>query len=199
MPKNINQTPALPSNLHTTKRLPDSLVQLIRETYREAEFKFRPAPVPVGQRAVAERYLADLEHEIRPADRDWLVGRILALLAHYWMPDMSETLQQAVGNDWANVLGKMPRQAIEAACREYLSTDTRARPTPGQVLKLAEAEIAEQIEQRYRLRACLHYERPAERERRAATVTMAEALAAGEAAKTHLRAAIAEEESDATQ
>lgn len=151
--------------------------------------------MPNGLRAVAERAATDLDYELRPAERDWLVARILTLLAHYWMPDMSENLQTAVGNDWANILGKMPRQAIEAACREYLLTDTRARPTPGQILKLAEATIAEQSERRYRLRKCLEY-RPGNREeiRRGGTVTMAEALASGEAAKAHLRAKIAEEE-----
>lgn len=70
---------------------------------------------------------------------------------------MDETLQHAVGSDWANILGSMPRQAIEAACMSYASTPTRARPTPGQILELAQETIADRTRERERLTVCLTY------------------------------------------
>ena len=149
--------PDQPESHPTTKPLPDSVRLLLKETYREAEYRWRPAPVPAHHRTTAQRYLSDLEYELQPAERSWIVARVITLLAHYWMPDMDETLQQAVGSDWANILGSLPRHAIESGCISYASTSTRARPTPGQILELAQATVAARIRDRDRLVECLAY------------------------------------------
>jgi hypothetical protein len=127
-----------------------------RETHWNGErVVWRPQPVPDGQHHAAQRLLADLDHELRPAERDWISGRIATLLAHYWTPDMPHKLQAAVAGDWVVILGELPRGAIEAACRRYLCGETRARPTPGQIRSLAREEIADELLQRDRLRDCL--------------------------------------------
>ena len=111
--------------------------------------------MPAELRTKAQRALADLDHRLRPADRNWISGRIAALLAHYWMPDMPERMQEAVARDWTDVLGHLPREAIEAACRDYLARDRRTRPVPGEILALAETHIGGDLRNRDRLRACL--------------------------------------------
>lgn len=134
---------------------------MTHEDYVEGDrYVWRPAPVPEDQYHAAQRILADLDKELAPAQRDWISGRIVTLLAHYWTADMPEKLQAAVAVDWVAILGHLPRHAIERACAEYLAGETRWRPTPGQIRTLAEARIADKRRDRDRLAQCLG-EKPA--------------------------------------
>lgn len=63
--------------------------------------------------------------------RQWIAGRILTLLSHYWRDDDPVELTGAIGKDWADVLEGLPRDAIQAASLRYMRTEPRRRPTPG--------------------------------------------------------------------
>lgn len=86
----------------------------------------------------ARRDLTRLERHYRTAARDWLSGRIVVLLSHYFTPDMSEALAVKAIGDWLNVLGGFSAPTIEEACQRYLRSEPRKRPTPGAVYELAE-------------------------------------------------------------
>ena len=160
--KATNQAVAEAENRPMTRCFPASLRPLVtgEKFFNGSDVVERgwlPSPVPESQRTLAQRALSDLDQELRPAERGWISGRVATLLAHYWTPDMGETLQTAVGHDWINILGAFPRHVIEAACVKYLSGNTRARPTPGQILELAQEEVGDQMQQRDRLQACLEF------------------------------------------
>lgn len=151
--------------------------------------------MPKDMHHAAQRILADLDRELAPANREWVSARIVTLLAHYWMPDMPVKLSEAVMGDWIRILGDLPRHAVEAGCQAYLQSETRARPTPGQVRKLALIGVEGKIRDRDRLAQCLDMKQSEQRGgvKRLGAVTRKQALQAAAEAKAHLRAAIAEE------
>lgn len=154
---------------------------------------WRPVPVPDEAKHAAIRAVADLERELSPANREWIAARIMTLLSHYYAPEMPETLQRAVAQDWVHLLAGYPRWAIERACMDYLARDTNKRPSPGQIAGLAELAIGTKGTTLKRLRACLDC-RGAPPVKRGGTVSMSDALKSLEAAKKALRASIAEDE-----
>lgn len=70
--------------------------------------------------------------------RDWIAGRILTLLSHYWRDDDPTELTAAIGRDWANVLEPLSQPDIESACEMYLRNQSRRKPTPGDIYELAQ-------------------------------------------------------------
>ena len=73
----------------------------------------------------------------RAAHREWIGGRAVTLLSHYWRDDDPVELTAAIGQDWADVLAGLPRDAIEQAAIRYLRSEPRKRPTPGAIYALA--------------------------------------------------------------
>lgn len=73
----------------------------------------------------------------REAHREWIGGRALTLLSHYWRENDPAPLTAAIGADWATVLEGMPRDAIQLACIEYQRSEPRRKPTPGAIYQLA--------------------------------------------------------------
>lgn len=69
--------------------------------------------------------------------RQWIGGRILTLLSHYWREDDPVELTGAIGKDWADVLEGLPRDAIQAACLRYMRDEPRRKPTPGAIYAMA--------------------------------------------------------------
>lgn len=45
-------------------------------------------------------------------------------------------------SDWIDVLGDLPKEAVERACRERLRSTSRHRPLPGEIRAAAERHIA---------------------------------------------------------
>lgn len=72
----------------------------------------------------------------RRQHREWIGGRILTLLSHYWRDDDPVELTAAIGKDWADVLEGFPKEAIEAACLRFMRTGKR-KPVPGEIYQLA--------------------------------------------------------------
>lgn len=73
--------------------------------------------------------------------REWIGGRALTLLSHYYRPDDPVELTAAIGQDWAEVLKSLPRESIQKACIEYVRDNPRRRPTPGAIYELASKHI----------------------------------------------------------
>ena len=192
----MSNVTALQSKALTIPNLPRSVASLLAgESFWNGtdvvERSWSATPVPASDRADAETGLAELNKYLAPSNREWLAGRVLTLLSHFYTPDMPEQLHRAVGQDWVDALGEFPRHAVESACREYLSRDSRYRPTPGQIAALAGEVCGKEMKQRDRLSRCLALE-VGERERerggvKSVGVTMEEALATSARAKELLR------------
>lgn len=69
--------------------------------------------------------------------REWLTGRVMTLLSHYYLPDTDPAVIRMAAVDWLDILGPYPQAAIAEACREYLRDEPKARPTPGAIRALA--------------------------------------------------------------
>ncbi len=73
----------------------------------------------------------------RAAHREWIGGRVLTLLSHYWRDDDPIELTAAIGRDWADVLEGLPEEYIQRACLKYLRTEPRRKPTAGAIYQMA--------------------------------------------------------------
>ena len=79
--------------------------------------------------------------EDRAAHREWIGGRVLTVLSHYWRDDDDDVLTGAIAADWADVLEGLPRDAIQKACIQYQRDEPRRKPTPGAIYALARSNI----------------------------------------------------------
>lgn len=75
----------------------------------------------------------------REAHREWIGGRALTLLNHYWREDDPAEMTAAIARDWADVLEGLPREAIHKAAIQYQRDEPRRKPTPGAIYALARA------------------------------------------------------------
>jgi len=71
------------------------------------------------------------------AHREWIGGRVITLLSHYYRPDDPDELTAATGADWVAVLGGLSQQFIAKACVTYLRDNPTRKPTPGAIYDLA--------------------------------------------------------------
>ncbi len=75
----------------------------------------------------------------RAAHREWIGGRAITLLSHYWRDDDPVELTAAIGKDWADVLEGIPQEFLERACVQYLRENPDRKPKPGNIYQLARA------------------------------------------------------------
>ena len=73
----------------------------------------------------------------RAAHREWIGGRAITLLSHYWRDDDPVELTAAIGQDWADVLEGLPQEVIQRACIAYQRQEPRRKPTPGAIYQIA--------------------------------------------------------------
>lgn len=71
------------------------------------------------------------------AHREWIGGRAVTLLSHYWRDDDPVELTAAIGADWADVLEGLPGEFIQKACIRYQREEPRRKPTPGAIYQMA--------------------------------------------------------------
>lgn len=61
--------------------------------------------------------------------RKWVASRIAVLLSHYFNTDDAALLRGQAA-DWVQIMMPYSKDEIGAACRDYLETEERKRPTP---------------------------------------------------------------------
>ena len=147
----------MPSLTRSLRRLVEGEKQWNFKIGDIVERGWTPGAVPPPIRSDAESALIEFEKYLAPVDRQWLAGRIMALRAHYWTPDMPDMVRTAAAMDWIAVLSDLPRHAIEAACLEWLKTQ-KWGPKPSEILDLAKVIVGDAMRQRDRLRMCLDYQ-----------------------------------------
>ena len=75
----------------------------------------------------------------RSKHREWIGGRAVTLLSHYWRDDDPTELTAALGADWADVLEGIPAEYIQRACIQYQRDEPRRKPSPAAVYSIAKA------------------------------------------------------------
>jgi hypothetical protein len=106
--------------------------------------------------AVATETLARLRRT--PSDQ-WVLARIAALLAHFYVSDLPPAVMEAIAGDWKAEMHGIPAWAILRATRWWLSSenkDRRKKPMPGDISERARAEMKLVT---YLILACRSYER----------------------------------------
>lgn len=91
--------------------------------------------LPANQKPEWTPSSAELQE--RREHREWIGGRAITLLSHYWRDDDDEALTAAMGQDWADVLEGIPQQFIQKACIQYQRDEPRRKPTPGAIYEIA--------------------------------------------------------------
>lgn len=81
----------------------------------------------------------------RAEHREWIGGRALTLLSHYWRDDDPVELTAAIGADWADVLEGIPQEYIQRACIQYQRDEPRRKPTPGAIYDIARRMIPKPV------------------------------------------------------
>ena len=82
-----------------------------------------------------------------------ILGQVLVLLTHYYMPDLPEEIREAQANDWFEDLAEFGPGVVEVACRQWRRMESW-RPTPADIRDLANRELRrrQHEEQRQRMR-----------------------------------------------
>lgn len=73
----------------------------------------------------------------RSAHREWIAGRAMTLLSHYWRDDDPVELTAAIGRDWADVLEGLPQEYIQRAAIRFQQQGGNRKPTPAAIHALA--------------------------------------------------------------
>lgn len=112
-----------------------------------------PTTISDDDRASARQALVAYEAAMTPAPVDWISGRAATLLSHYFVPDRAVPLAAAAFGDWIDILGDLPRDAVQEACLKWLRTEPRKRPGPGDIRELALRLCGDGLKTLKRLRA----------------------------------------------
>jgi hypothetical protein len=77
---------------------------------------------------------------LREGDPERTMGRIMALLAHFFITPLPEKLHSAVFNDWLMMLEPFPSWAVESACTSWLKYQSK-KPFPRDILTRVREEV----------------------------------------------------------
>ena len=121
-------------------------------------------------------HLAALEELCMPADRGWLLARVLALLSHYRQEANPSQVEFIIAEDWADDLGEYPAWAVEEAARRWRRT-RKFRPAICEIRELAETAMEDFARRRDRLRTVIRAasQRPSPRSEQAPVAEIARA------------------------
>lgn len=67
--------------------------------------------------------------------REWIKGRVITALAHFWREDVDPRLASAMTSDWLNALEKFEQDKIQTAFLKHLEASER-RPTIAGIVSL---------------------------------------------------------------
>jgi hypothetical protein len=78
----------------------------------------------------------------QPASGEWISGRVLVLLSHYFTMQSDAHITAAIAQDWIDILSGYPQWAIDKACKKYLAGPNCSRkPIQGNILQLVKGEM----------------------------------------------------------
>lgn len=80
----------------------------------------------------------------KPAPVEWITGRVVTLLSHYFVAQLEAGQAKAVARDWIETLERYPAWAIAKACRWWLSMENPRKsfkPVPGDIQDRAHREL----------------------------------------------------------
>ncbi len=75
-----------------------------------------------------------------PANGQWIAGRMVTLLSHYFQPGQDAKASAAAGGDWIKILSKYPQCVVEEAADEWMRTKTH-RPTPAHMVGICDRHL----------------------------------------------------------
>lgn len=75
--------------------------------------------------------------EVRKSHREWIAGRVLTLLNHYWREDDPVEMSAAIARDWADVLEGLPQEYIQKAAIRFQQQSGNRKPTPAAIYAMA--------------------------------------------------------------
>ena len=109
-----------------------------------------PTALNAAQLEYCRSALVGYEAYLTPAPRTRLLARIATLLAHFYAPDIPDTLRRGIAQDWAETLEDLPWHGIVWACSQWLKIEKR-RPTPAEIRRLTLEECEPDMRIRNRL------------------------------------------------
>lgn len=112
---------------------------LVRLTEDRRSIERRLGSSQIGERKAAAA--AARASVLVPADREWLAGRVMVLLSHFYERREDEHEARARLQDWVEALARLPEWAVHEACVEYLGSETRT-PKPADISRLARKRTA---------------------------------------------------------
>lgn len=68
----------------------------------------------------------------------------MALLSHYYQPDLQDGIDELSVANWLDVLGDLPQQAVDDAIGEWLREETK-RPTPADIRIRAKRRLSRPV------------------------------------------------------
>jgi len=87
-----------------------------------------------------ETCLRKTNQSLTEGEPERTMGRIMALLAHFFITPLPEKLHSAVFSDWLSVLAPYPNWAIERACENWLMHQNK-KPFPRDILSRVKEEV----------------------------------------------------------
>lgn len=115
------------------------------EPYSAERGLFEPPQISNASAGLLREAWDKIDLYIRPAERRWILGRVLALLAHYFTPNTDPRVAEAIAEDWAQDLRDFPDWAILEACSSWRREETQRRPTPGHIRNLCQKRVAPHV------------------------------------------------------
>lgn len=85
------------------------------------------------------RTQTQLHQLLQKGEAEHTMGRIMALLAHFFITPLPEKLHSAVFRDWLSVLAPYPNWAIDVACERWLIHHSK-KPFPRDILTRTKEE-----------------------------------------------------------
>jgi hypothetical protein len=132
---------------HTKPTLTPLLRQLLSSKRRNGRWP-KMGSVTRGQ---ISRHLDVLEVWKKPLPSDEIVGRVVTMMQHYYTPESYLSIRREQYIDWGELLQEVPGFAFTAACGEWIKRHTR-RPTPADILKLAEQLAGSELREYFDLK-----------------------------------------------
>ena len=132
----------VPSALRpTTPSLPLALSRRIHGLTRE---RAKILTLTREERETLTNRLTTYRAYLQPGRREDISALLTRLRGHYFVPNMSPALAQALAEDWADDLGGFPLWAVKAACDRYRRNEETKTPKPAAVMGFARDEIQDE-------------------------------------------------------